>query len=73
MSAAIELAEGQLPEYAGQEYIPVPPQGDNEALQKHARVVLCHERWGGRFHTAKLRVAPAGGLVSGWIIGVFSE
>ncbi len=59
-----------LPDYTGQEYIPVPPQADNDALRKHDRIVLYNSRFGGRFHTAKLYAAPAGDLVTGWIIGV---
>ncbi len=61
-----------LPDYTGQEYIPVPPQADNEALQKHDRIVLYNVRFGSRFSRAKLYAAPAGAPVSGWIIGVIS-
>jgi hypothetical protein len=61
--------------YRGEDYTPVKPQPDNEALiDQGERVMLYHQRTGpGRMCKAVLRIAPKGRMCTGFAIGILLE
>lgn len=57
--------------YNGEEYRPIKPQADSEALLKQGeRVMLYHKSVGGGYCAVELHIAPRGLMCAGWAIGL---